>query len=379
MGPRRAMTSADRWVCMSIESLQTLFRPELDELSVYRVPPAPPAVKLDANESPWPLPPEARARIAAVLHTSELHRYPDGRASKLRAALARGLGGSADEYVLGTGSDEIISLMATAMSRPRPGAERPTVVFPVPTFVMYGMTSRAHGWQPTGVPLDDEWDLDANAMADTLERTNPNIVYYASPNNPTGNCFSRDRIESLVDAFPNVLHVIDEAYGAYSGESFETFAEERAHCALLGTLSKVGFAGIRVGWVRIHEELSRELEKVRQPFNLSTASQEIATLALTDLAPVLEEHITSVVAERERLALALDDYDALESFPSDANFLLVQYAGDVQDLCAALLARAIAVRQFSGGDSRLRSCIRITIGTPEENQRLLEALSDILG
>ena len=363
---------------MSIESLQALFRPELDELSAYRVPPAPPAVKLDANESPWPLPPEARARIAAVLHTSQLHRYPDGRASKLRAALARGLGGSEDEYVLGAGSDELISLMATAMSRPRTGAERPTVVFPEPTFVMYGMTSLAHGWRPVGVPLDEAWDLDANAMADALERAAPNLVYYASPNNPTGNCFSRDRIESLVDAFPDTLHVIDEAYGAYSGQSFATFAEERPHCALLGTLSKVGFAGIRVGWVRIHEALSRELEKVRQPFNLNTASQEIATLALTDLAPVLEEQITSVVAERERLAVALDRDEALQCFASDANFLLVRYAGDVPDLCAALLEREIAVRQFLG-DSRLRNCIRITIGTPEENERLLGALGDILG
>jgi histidinol-phosphate aminotransferase len=364
---------------MSIESLKALFRPELDELSAYRVPPAPPTVKLDANESPWPLPPEARARIAAVLHTSELHRYPDGRATKLRDALARGLGGSADEYVLGAGSDELISLMATAMSQPRTGAERPVVVFPEPTFVMYGMTSRAHGWQPIGVPLDDGWDLDAEAMAETLERANPNVVYYASPNNPTGNCCSRDKVERLVDAFPDTLHVIDEAYGAYSGQSFATFAEERPHCALMGTLSKVGFAGIRVGWVRIHEALSQELEKVRQPFNLNTASQEIATLALTDLAPVLEEHITSIVAERERLATELDSYEVLQCFPSDANFLLVQYAGDVPELCSTLLDREIAVRQFASGDSRLRSCIRITIGTPEENQRLVGALRDILG
>jgi histidinol-phosphate aminotransferase len=144
-------------------------------------------------------------------------------------------------------------------------------------------------------------------------------------------------------------------------------------------LSKVGFAGIRVGWVRIHEALSAELEKVRQPFNLNTASQEIATLALTDLAPVLEEQITSVVAERERLATELDRHEALQCFPSDANFLLVQCAGDVGELCAALLHRNIAVRQFSTGDSRVRSCIRITIGTPEENQRLTEALRDILG
>ncbi len=364
---------------MSIESLKALFRPELDELSVYRVPPKPPAVKLDANESPWPLPPDARARIATVLHATELHRYPDGRATKLRTALARGLGGSPDEYILGVGSDELISMMATGMSRPRSGSGQPAVVFPEPTFVMYGMTSRAHGWRPVGVPLDGAWDLDADAMADALESSRANIAYYATPNNPTGNCFSRDKIERLVDGFPDTLHVIDEAYGAYSGQSFATFAEERPHCALMGTLSKVGFAGIRVGWVRIHEALSEELEKVRQPFNLSTAAQEIATLALTDLAPLLEQHVTDVVAERERLTTELAGHEALECFPSDANFVLVEYTGAVPELCAALLDRKIAVRQFTAGDSRVRNCIRITIGTPEENQRLIEALRDILG
>lgn len=364
---------------MSIETLKALFRPELDELSAYRVPPAPPAVKLDANESPFPLPPEARARIAAALRATEPRRYPDGRATKLRETLARGLGGSVDEYVLGAGSDELISLVATAMARPRPGVERPVVVFPEPTFVMYRMTSRAHGWQTIGVPLDGAWDLDANAMTETLERAKPNVVYYASPNNPTGNCFSRDRIEKLVDSFPDTLHIIDEAYGAYSGQSFATFAEQHPQCALMGTLSKVGFAGTRVGWVRIDEALSQELEKVRQPFNLNTASQEIATLALSDLAPLLEEHVTVVVAERERLATELDRQQSLRCFPSDANFLLVEHTGDVPVLCNALLDREIAVRQFSSGDPRLQSCIRVTIGTPEENQRLVQALGDILG
>jgi histidinol-phosphate aminotransferase len=364
---------------MSIESLKALFRPELDELSAYGVPPAPPAVKLDANESPFPLPPEARARIAAVLHAAEPRRYPDGRATKLREALAHGLGGSTGEYVLGAGSDELISLLATAMSRPRDGVERPAVLFPEPTFVMYGMTSRAHGWEPVSVPLDDAWDLDANAMAEALERTKPNVVYYATPNNPTGNCFSRDKIETLVESYPDTLHVIDEAYGAYSGQSFATFAEQHPQCALMGTLSKVGFAGIRVGWVRIDEALSPELEKVRQPFNLSTASQEIATLALTDLAPLLEEQVTIVVGERERLAAELAQYQVLRCFPSDANFLLVEYTGDVPELCDALLDREIAVRQFSRGLPRLQSCIRITIGTPEENQRFADALGDILG
>lgn len=364
---------------MSIESLKSLFRPELAELSAYRVPPRPPAVKLDANESPWTLPPEARARVASVMHMAEINRYPDGRATDLRKALAWGLGGSEDEYVLGSGSDELIALMATAMATPREGAERPVVLFPEPTFVMYGMTSRAHGWQATGVPLDDQWDLDADAMAAAIEKTQPNLVYYATPNNPTGNCFSPDRIEALVDAFPNTLHVIDEAYGAYSGQSFATLCEETPQCALLGTLSKVGFAGIRVGWVRLDEALSAELDKVRQPFNLSTPAQLVATLALTDLAPLLEEHITTIVSERERLATELDRHPALTCFPSDSNFLLVRYSGNVPELCSALLDWEIAVRQFVRGDARLRSCVRITIGTPEENQRLIEALGDILG
>ncbi len=363
---------------MSIESLKSLFRPELAELSPYRVPPAPPEVKLDANESPWPLPPEARARIASVLHAIDAHRYPDGRATKLREALSRGLGGSPNEYVLGAGSDELIALLATAMATPRPGAERPVVVVPEPTFVMYRMTSRAHGWETTGVPLDSAWDLDEGAMAGAIERLQPKLVYYATPNNPTGNCFSRDRVRSLVDAFPNTLHVVDEAYGAYSGQSYATFAEERPQCALMGTLSKVGFAAIRVGWLRIDEALSPELEKVRQPFNLNTASQEIARLALTDFAPILQEQITTVVAERERLAVALDEHDALHCCPSDANFLLVRYAGDVPELCSALLEREIAVRQFKHGDPRLQSCVRITVGTPDENQRLIVALRDIL-
>ncbi len=364
---------------MSIEALKSLLRPELDELSAYSVPPEPPAVKLDANESPWPLPPDARAHLATLIHATEVNRYPDGRARALREALGWGFGGRPNEYVLGAGSDELIALLATAMCRPRPGADRPVVIFPEPTFVMYRMTSRAHGWIALGVPLDDAWDLDADAMASAIEAHRPNIVYYATPNNPTGNRFSRDRVVALVEAYPDTLHVIDEAYGAYCDQSYATLCEEKPQCALLGTLSKVGFAGIRVGWVRLDEELSAEVDKVRQPFNLNTVSQIVATLALTELAPLLEEHITSIVAERQRLAAELDLFDGLRCFPSDANFLLVRYTGQVSELCGALLDRQIAVRQFPRGDARLRSCVRITIGTPEENERLLAALGDILG
>ena len=363
---------------MSLSSLKALFRPELAELSAYRVPPEPPAVKLDANESPWDLPGEAWESVLAAVRRTELHRYPDGRAVSLRRALASSRGGDQEQYVLGAGSDEVIALLATAVSRPRPGESRPAVLYPEPTFVMYGMTSQAHGWRRIGVPLDDDWDLDVDATATALERDRPNLAYYASPNNPTGNSFSKEKLQALVAGFPDTLHVIDEAYGPFSGQSYEDLFTEYPHCALLGTLSKIGFAAIRVGWVRLDPALAEELEKVRQPFNLNAVSQEIARLAFTELAPVLQSHIHAVVAERARLATALEAYAKLTCFASDANFLLVRYKGDVSGLCQALLGREIAARRFSHGDPRLRECVRITVGTPQENQRLIEALEEIL-
>ncbi|MDH3486027.1 MAG: aminotransferase class I/II-fold pyridoxal phosphate-dependent enzyme, partial [Myxococcales bacterium] len=269
---------------MSVESLKALFRAELGEISAYRVPPTAPEVKLDANESPWSLPGEAWESILSAVRGTALHRYPDGRATRLRETLARKVGGAPDEYVLGSGSDEVIALLATAMSKPRPGKERPAVLFPEPTFVMYGITSRAHGWRTIGVPLDDRWDLDVDAMVGAFEREQPNVAYYASPNNPTGNCFSSERLERLILEFPDTLHVFDEAYGGFARESFAERYAKYPQCAVLGTLSKVGLAAIRVGWVRLDEALAHELEKVRQPFNLNALSQEIATLALTDLA-----------------------------------------------------------------------------------------------
>lgn len=363
---------------MSVESLKALFRPELGELSAYRVPPAAPEVKLDANESPWSLPGEAWELILSAVRRTALHRYPDGRATRLREALATRLGGTPDEYVLGSGSDEVISILATAMSKPRTGKERPAVLYSEPTFGMYGMTSRAHGWRTLGVPLDDRWDLDVDAMTRAFEREQPNVAYYASPNNPTGNYLSRDRLEKLILGFPDTLHIVDEAYGGFSRESFADWCAEHPQCAVLGTLSKVGLAAIRVGWVRLDGALAHELEKVRQPFNLNALSQEIATLALTDLAPTLRAHVGAIVTERERLFKELSRHSSLGCFPSDANFLLVRYDGDVAKLCKDLLSRQIAVRRFSNGDARLEECVRITVGTPEENQRLVAALDEIL-
>ena len=355
-----------------------LFRAELAELKAYRVPPEPPPVKLDANESPWPLPEEAREKLADTLRSIDLHRYPDGRAESLRRALAHKLGGDPDDYVLGSGSDELIALLATALAKPRPGATRPALLFPEPTFVMYGISHRAHGWQQVAVPLDERWDLDVDRMAEAIGSSRPNVVYYATPNNPTGNCFSKERLKTLIESFPDTLHVLDEAYAAFSTQSLGPWLERYEQCALLGTLSKVGLAGARVGWLRSRRAFAEELEKVRQPFNLNALSQEVARLALTELAPTFERQAQAIISERARLLEALGELDGLHCYGTDANFVLVQYSGEVPQLCAALLERGIAVRQFRE-QPRLSDCVRITVGTPEETRRLVQALGEILG
>ncbi|MEM7135373.1 MAG: histidinol-phosphate transaminase [Myxococcota bacterium] len=362
---------------MTVQTLKALFRPELESLSPYRVPAEPPAVKLDANENPFPLPGEAWETILKALHRTDLHRYPDGRAVELREALAARLGGDPDDFVLGAGSDELIALMATALSNPRAGQPQPTVLYPDPTFVMYDKTSIAHGWKTVSIALDDAWDLDVDAMSDALARNKPNLVYYARPNNPTGNAFRKDRIERLVAEHPDMLHVIDEAYSPFASDSLADWCLDYPQCALLGTLSKVGFAAIRVGWIRLHHELAVELDKVRQPFNLNSLSQTVATLALTELAPTLAAQAKSIATERTRLENAIAQRPGLQPFPSQANFLLVGVEGDATAVTSALLEREIAVRRFAKASPRLARCIRITVGTPEENDRVVKALGEI--
>ncbi len=352
--------------------LRQLLRAELSSLEAYRVPTEPPPVKLDANESPWPLPDLARRRFAELTQRIAFHRYPDGRATACRNALANRHGGDPDAYVLGSGSDELIALLGTALCTPKDGQDKPVALYPEPTFVMYGVTSRAHGWKTAAVPLDGNWQLDDDAMSGAIDKTRPNIVYYASPNNPTGNVFSPASIEALIRRFPDMLHVIDEAYVAYAERSLADWCDRFSNVAVMGTLSKIGLAAIRFGWMRMHPALAAEVDKVRQPFNLNVLTQEIAVLALTELAPVFQAQVEQVVNERARLGSALNALDGLHVYPSAANFVLVRVDEDAAGLGERLLASGVAVRRFSG--TRLAGHIRITVGTPEENDLLLASL-----
>ena len=352
-------------------------RPVLSELKAYTVPTAPPPVKLDANESPWPLPERARRAVAEAVAALPFHRYPDGRARGLRSALAAHLECDPEGLVLGAGSDEVIAILLQAFMTPL-GSEPPTLLYPGPSFVMYRLTGLTHGFRPVEVDLSPDFGLDLAALHAAFRAHQPAIAFYASPNNPTGNPYDEAALRELVETYPDTLHIIDEAYGPFHRSAPDArphtlapWLEEHANVGILSTVSKVGLAALRVGWVRLRPELAAEVEKVRQPFNLSATAQVAAEVLLRDHADAVEDAVRSIVAERERLFAGLDER-GLGPRPSQANFVLARVPADWK---APLLERGVAIRFF--GDPRLDGWARITVGSPEETDRLFAALDAI--
>ncbi len=356
----------------------TLLRPELADLAAY-VPAAPTGVraKLDANEAP-PNPSErVREVVARAVHRTALERYPDARATELKARIAERTGARAEDLLVGTGSDEVIALLLTALSRPRQNAPQTVVLAVTPTFVMYRVTGRAHGHKVIEVPLDASWDLDVGGMRRAIEMARPSVVFVASPNNPTGNRMSDDRVEALLGAAGDALVVLDEAYVDYAGPSLRTLRARHERLAILRTLSKLGLAALRVGWLEADEALVREVDKVRQPFNVSATSQAAAAAVLAEAWGDVTAHVARVVAERERLAAAVRAMPGFSVTESAANFLWVETPGPAAATYESLLARGVLVRSFHGSGGRLARRLRVTVGTTAENDAFLEALAAV--
>ena len=353
-------------------------RPELEHLKAYTVPKKAPAIKLDANESPFALPEHVQDELGAAVGRLSLHRYPDGSAGELRQALATylstGAPVDASRLLLGVGSDEVITMLMNAFGKGGAQGEAACVVFPAPTFVMYDVTARAHGLRPLAVPLGADFVFDEAAFAEALE-AKPALAFYATPNNPTGRSLDDATLRRLIEAFPTTLHVLDEAYGPFErgadghAKTRRSWADEYPQVAVMGTLSKVGLAALRVGYLYAGAPLLGELQKVRQPFNLNLPAQVIATHLLRHHSSLLESHIAMVVAERARMFAALASRTPL---PSEANFHLVRMSAEEG---AALREGGVGVRIFR--DEALRGWARITVGTPEENDALLQALAQL--
>ena len=359
------------------DSLLSLARPELAELTAY-APVLPPGVRvrLDANEAPPITSSLVRDVVREAIGRVALERYPDARASELKEAIFARTGVPADELLVGTGSDEVISLLLTALSRQR-GRGPTTLLVPTPTFVMYRITGRGHGWRVVEVPLDDAWDLAVASMKKALELTEPNVVFIASPNNPTGNRMADDRVEQVLEAARGALVVVDEAYADYAGSSVRGWRARHSNLAILRTLSKLGLAALRIGWLEGPKEIVAAVDKVRQPFNVSATSQVAAAAVMRDAWTPVLEHVEEVRRERERIVAAMRAIEGVTPLPTHANFVWVRTSKPAAEVHAGLLAKGVLVRSFHAAGGRLGSHVRITVGTPVENDALLEALRSV--
>jgi histidinol-phosphate aminotransferase len=358
-------------------SIAALSRPELGELSAYLPDLASYRIRLDANEAPPLMSAAARDRIADVLAEGAWERYPDPSLASLRQAIAASLGVSAEEILPGVGSDEVIGMLLTAFVRPLGDTDLATVLTTTPSFVMYRMSARCRGLRVLEVPLDASWDLSLESMKSACGVAPPSLVFIASPNNPTGNLMSRPRLEQLFEASPQSLFVVDEAYIAYSDQDQLDLYRRFPNVAIMRTLSKVGLAAFRLGFLLARQDVIRELDKVRLPYNVPAPTQRVAELAFTELAPELGRIAREVVTERERLRERLSSVPGVSATPSQANFLWLRSERPAGELYEALKQRGILVRSFHQRGGRLGNQLRVTIGTPAENDELAQALAEL--
>lgn len=367
-----------------LDALLALVRPEIRGIQAYKTPLDPLPVKLDANESPFSLPPEVMADLGRIAAGLALERYPDLEVRALREALAGWIGTSPARLVVGVGSDESIAVLLTALARPRE-REAPVVVLPDPTFVMYAQTARVLGIEPVPVPLAGrDFGLDVPRTIDAIRAQRAACAFFASPNNPTGVVYADEDLLSIAEACPTTWIVVDEAYGAFRARSHRAglvpHTRERApNLLFMGTLSKIGLAALRIGWLEAPEALAHELDKVRLPYNVPAPSQAIGARVLTAHRGVLEARVADVVRERIRVIDGLTrlhhEQGWIRPLPTEANFVLCELASAAAARAAHthLAGCGIQVRAFSRAP--LERHLRITFGRPEENAALLEALS----
>jgi histidinol-phosphate aminotransferase len=350
-----------------------LIRPEIRALRAYHVPPARGLIKLDAMENPYRWSEELTRSWLETLREVELNRYPDPSAQALRAQLrtAWALGPGA-ELLLGNGSDELIQLILMAAAQP--GA---TVLAPAPSFVMYSMIASFVGMKFVAVPLASDFALDLEVMQLAIATHKPAVVFLAYPNNPTGNLFDDDDVEELI-AETDGLIVVDEAYHPFCQKSFLDRLSHYDNLLVLRTFSKLGLAGLRLGVLAGAPAWLHEFDKVRLPYNINVLTQASVRFALDHVA-VLEAQAAQIRRDRDTLYEALTKMPGVKPWPSAANFILFRVEGrSATEVFEHLKHRHVLIKNLDTAGGPLQGCLRVTVGTAQENAAFLAALEKSL-
>jgi histidinol dehydrogenase len=347
----------------------SIIRPEIRALKAYHVADSAGMVKLDAMENPYPLPAQLRRELAEHLSRVDLNRYPDPTGEKLRELLAKKMRVPAGmEILLGNGSDDLIQIVTLACARA--GA---AMMFPSPTFVMYQMNATLSGMRALRYCLRADYTLDRDAFVARVKAEQPALIFIAYPNNPTGVLYPEEDVVAVLRAAQGLV-VLDEAYHVFAQKSFLPRLAEFPNLVVMRTVSKLGLAGIRLGYLVGGPEWIAEFNKVRQAYNVNVLTQAAASFVLERLE-VLEAQAAQVLAQRESLGKALAVLPGVTVYPSAANFFLVRVR-DADRTYEALRRQGVLVRNLNGPG--LENCLRITVGTPDENRILLTAMREAL-
>ncbi len=340
-------------------NISRLVKKEVSLLRAYNAKEIPCRIKLDANESPYGF--SSALKAVGGLQTN---RYPDPEAKMLRGLLAKDLGVNKETILQGNGSDELIYYLIATFGGP--------VLYPVPTFSMYGIIAQALGEKNIGIPLDSEFDLDLDRIMAAIKRERPKLIFLSSPNNPTGNCFSAERILNIIERSKCIV-VVDEAYQPFaSKKGFLPLLKDYENLVIMRTLSKIGLAALRTGFLIADQGITKEVNKVRLPFNVNSLSQSVAIAALKQKKQ-LNSSIKAIISERKRLFREMEKIEGIMPFPSEANFILFS-VGDPDNVYDSLIKRGILVRNINDAVS---GCLRVTVGRPAENAAFLRALREI--
>jgi histidinol-phosphate aminotransferase len=346
-----------------------LARQDLKNFIPYDAPYYPDVIKLDANENPYGFPPEVLVKIYREASSMDISRYPDAGAKRLRERLADYTGVNPDNIMVGNGSDEIILNLMLAFGS---GAK---FAVAAPTFSMYGVHAQIAGCAIIEVPRFSDFGIDAEGLKKAASMPEVKMVIICSPNSPTGNVAPLASIESILGDTSSIV-VVDEAYSEFGGESCVPLLRRYPNLVILRTFSKAfGLAGLRVGYLLANRPVINELLKVKQPYNLNAFSQAAASVVMENL-PIFRERVERILEEREVLFSELAALPGVKAFTSQANFIMFQTPLPAEKIYSGLLSRGILIRNVES--NYLPRCLRVSVGTAEENRVFIEKLGDIL-
>lgn len=354
----------------STDKIKRLVRPEIQALAAYHVPDPGDLIKLDAMENPWSWPDSLRAEWCAAVQSVELNRYPDPVAGELQAVMRSAMAvPESAAVILGNGSDELIQMIIQTVAAPGR-----VVMAPEPTFVMYRQLAVVAGVNFAGVPLRQDFSLDAAAMLEAIAVHQPAVIFLAYPNNPTGNLFDAGMIRRILDAAPGLV-VVDEAYAPFTDATFMAELPAYDNLLVLRTVSKLGLAGLRLGLLAGAPGWLEQIDKTRLPYNLGSLNQATGRFALQHKS-VLDMQAGLIRRDRADLLAALQALPQLAVYPSEANFILFRVPrGQAPAIHAGLREAGILIKILDGTAPALVDCLRVTVGKAEENSAFLRALS----